>query len=319
MWLGLVVSMLLVARANAMRPCGDDVDGHGKRVACSCGDLLVSSHTLTPADHVTHGSCPGSGLLVAADGPVTLDLNGRTLSGTGQGAGVLVLRGRLDLVGPGTIDGFGNGVLARGTAALGTVMAIRSVHNRLDGFFAEADGYTIQGSVAEENGRDGFALGGSAFAADGNRSVRNHRYGFNVWGMGAHLGGGLGNETAFNGMIGLYLRGMMHEMVGATSTGNGGDGVMASVMHALFTDVHAAGNAGDGLHVMGMAIAIGASTADDNRGSGVWVMGMGVDDRGGNRGAGNAGLIGLAGTPTLKAEQTPALVQCRMGMMTGCQ
>jgi hypothetical protein len=311
--------MLLVARANAMRPCGDDIDGHGKHVTCSCGDLLVSSHTLTPADHVTHGACPGTGLLVAADGPVTLDLNGRTVSGTGQGAGVLVVKGRLDLVGPGTIDGFEHGVIARGSAALGSVMAIRSVHNRLDGFFAEADGYTIQGSVAEENGRDGFALGGSAYAVDGNRAVGNHRYGFNAWGMGAHLGGGLGNEAAFNGMLGFYLRGMMHEMVGATATGNNGDGVMASVMQTLLTDVHAAGNAGDGLQVMGMAIAIGASTADDNRGYGISVMGMDIDDRGGNRGAGNAGLVGLAGTPSVRANENPALVQCRIGMMTECR
>jgi len=318
-WLGLVLSLLLVARANAMHPCGDDIDGHGKHVACSCGDLLVSSHTLTPADHVTHGACPGSGLLVAADGPVTLDLNGRTVSGSGQGAGVVVLRGRLDLVGPGTIDGFENGVLARGSSALGSVMAIRAAHNRLDGFFAEGDGYTIQGSVAEENGRDGFALGGSAYAIDGNRATGNHRYGFNAWGMGAHLGGGLGNEAEFNGMVGFYLRGMMHEMVGATAAANNGEGIMASVMHTLFTDMRAAGNAGDGLHLMGMGLAIGASNADDNRGYGIWVMGMDVDDRGGNHGAGNAGLVGLAGTPSVRADENPALVQCRMGMMTECR
>jgi hypothetical protein len=318
-WLGLVISMLLAAPAGAMRPCGDDVDGHATRVPCSCGDLLVSSHTLTAADHVTHGSCPGMGLVVAADGPVTLDLNGRTLSGNGQGTGVLVVRGRLDLLGPGTIEGFENGVLARGSAALGSIMAIRSAHNRLDGFFAEADSYTIQGSVAEENGRDGFALGGSAYAVDGNRSVGNHRYGFSVWGMGAHVGGGFGNDASFNGMAGFYLRGMMHEVIEATSTGNGGDGVSASVMNTLLTSVHATGNARDGLQAMGMGIAIGASTADENRGYGIWVMGMNVDDRGGNRGAGNGGLVGLAGTPSVRASEAPALVQCRMGMMTECR
>ena len=50
--------------------------------------------------------------------------------------------------------------LPRGPAALGSVLAIRSAQNRLDGFFAEANGYTIQGSAAEGNGRDGFATGG---------------------------------------------------------------------------------------------------------------------------------------------------------------
>lgn len=318
-WLGLVVSLLLVAPAGATRRCGDDVDGHGSRVPCACGDLLVASHTLTAADHVTHGSCPGTGLLVAADGPVTLDLDGRALRGDGQGVGILVLRGTLDLRGPGTIEGFETGVLARGPAALGAVMAVRSANNRLDGFFVEADGYTIQGSTAEANGRDGFALGGNAFALDGNRASGNHRYGFSVWGMGGHVGGGLGNDATANGMAGFYLRGMMHDLVGATSTANGGEGLSASGMHLLVSGAHAADNARDGLQVMGMGIAIQGSTADDNRGYGIWVMGMNIDDRGGNHGTGNAGLVGLAGNPSAKNGLSPALVQCRMGMMTECR
>src|SRR5215510_507372 len=298
-WLGLVISILLVGRAAAAHRCGDDVDGRGTGVPCACGDLLVSSRTLTPADRVTHGPCPGMGLLVVADGPVTLDFNARTVRGSGQGVGVLVLRGTLNLEGPGTVEGFETGVFARGPAALGGVLAIRSAHNRLDGFFAEANGYTIQGSTAEANGRDGFALGGNAYALDGNRAAGNHRYGFSLWGMGAHAGGGLGNDASANGMAGFYLRGMMHELVGATSTDNGGDGVFASVMHTLLTDVHTERNARDGLQAMGMAIAIGRSTAEDNRGYGIWVMGMNVDDRGGNHGVGNAGLVGLAGTPSV--------------------
>jgi hypothetical protein len=260
------------------------------------------------------------GLLVAANGPVTLDFNARALRGSGQGVGVLVLRGTLSLDGPGTVEGFETGVLARGPAALGGVLAMRFAHNRLDGFFAEADGYTIQGSTAEANGRDGFALGGNAYALDGNRATGNHRYGFSLWGMGAHVGGGLGNDASENGMAGFYLRGMMHELVDATSTGNGGEGVFASVMNTLFTDVHAARNARDGLQAMGMALAIERSTAEDNRGYGIWVMGMNVDDRGGNHGAGNAGLVGVAGMRSIRTSQgSPALVQCRMGMMTECR
>ena len=316
-WLGLVISLLLAAPAGATRRCGDDVDG--RRVPCACGDFLVSSHTLTPADRVTHESCPGTGLVVAANGPVTLDLDGRVLRGDGQGVGVLVLHGTLDLRGPGAIEGFETGVLARGPAALRSALGIRSAHNRLDGFLIEADGYAIQGSTAEANGRDGFGLGGKAFAADGNRATGNHRYGFSVWGMGAHVGGGFGNEASLNGMAGFYIRGMMHDVVDATVTGNGGEGLSASVMHALLSDVHAAGNARDGLRVMGMGIAIQRSTADDNGGYGIWVMGMNVDDRGGNRGAGNAGLEGLAGIPSQASSVSPGLVQCRMGMTTPCR
>jgi len=317
--LGLLFSVLLAGRAAAMGRCGDDVDGHGTRVACACGDLLVSSRTLTPADHVTHKSCPGNGLVVAADGPVTLSLDGRDLQGDGQGVGVLVLRGTLTLQGPGTVGGFQTGVFARGPAALGSVVGVRLAGNTLDGIFADGDGYSIQGSVAESNGRDGFATGGNAFALDANRAVGNHRYGFSVWGMGAHVGGGLGNEASSNGMAGFYVMGMMHEFAGATAVGNGGPGFSAAVMHTLLTDVHASANARTGIYAMGMNIAIGASTSDDNRGFGIWVMGMDLDDRGGNHGTGNAGLVGYTGTPSLHMAQTPELVQCRVGMMTACR
>ncbi len=317
--LAFLFSVAVVAPAAAMRRCGDDVDGRGMRVPCACGDLLVSSRALSAADHITHESCPGNGLLVAADGPVTLGLDGQTLRGDGRGAGVLVLRGTLTLQGPGAVEGFETGVLARGPAALGSVVGVRLDANRLDGLFADADGYTVQGSVAEQNGRDGFALGGSVFALDGNRATANHRYGFSLWGMGAHVGGGLGNEASSNGMAGFYLLGMMHEVAGVTAVGNGGAGFSASVMHTLLTDVHADRNARNGIWAMGMGIAIGTSTAEDNRGFGIYIMGMDLDDRGGNRGTGNAGLVGFAGSPSVHMSEMPALVQCRVGMMTGCR
>src|SRR5262249_35288205 len=153
-----------------------------------------------------------------------------------------------------------------------------------------------------------------------NRAAGNHRYGFSLWGMGAHAGGGVGNDASANGMTGFYLRGMMHELVGATSTDNGGGGVFAPGMDTPLTDGHAERTARGGRQAMGMAIAIGRSTAEDNRGYGIWVMGMNVDDRGGNHGVGNAGLVGLAGMPSVRSSDGfPALVQCRMGMMTECR
>src|SRR2546425_9172016 len=107
--LGLV---LAVEPASAMRRCGDDVDG--KPVACACGDLLVSSRTLGSADPVTSAPCTANGLIVAASGPITLDLGGRTIAGNGQGVGVLVVRGTLSLVGPGVSSGSRSAAARRG-------------------------------------------------------------------------------------------------------------------------------------------------------------------------------------------------------------
>ena len=303
-----------------MRACGDDVDGHGKTVPCACGDLLVSSRTLGAADRIIKTPCPGMGLIVAAPGPVTLAFGGHTLRGQGQGVGVLVARGRLALQGPGEVAGFGTGVLARGPHALASVVALRFSHNAMTGLWIQSDGYTVTGSVAEDNGMDGFALGGHGYALDGNRAEGNHRHGFFLGGRGAHVGGGLGNEAVANGQAGFWVQGMLHQVVGATAVGNGRDGVSARVMHALVADVRADQNGRNGLWARGGGIAIANNRATANRGFGVWVMGPAVDDRGGNQGTDNAGIMGpVAGPPAMLLERDPGLLQCRIGMTGACR
>src|SRR5206468_1435957 len=209
---GLLALTLVVAfagPARAVRSCGDDVDGHGKRVACACGDVLVSARVLGPADEVTAAPCPANGLVVAASGPVTLDLGGRTIAGDGQGIGILVVRGSLLLVGPGAVERFQVGVLARGVQALRSAVNVRVAGNRLDGLVAQGDGFTVVGSVAEGNGRNGFSLGGTDYALDGNRASENGRHGFKLTGMGAHVGGGFGNEAIANAGARCWLLGVM--------------------------------------------------------------------------------------------------------------
>src|SRR5438093_12206627 len=130
--LGLLLAaglVLAAGRASAMHRCGDDVGG--KPVACRCGDLLVSSRTLGAADAVTKKPCAGNGLVVAASGPVRLDLGGRTIAGNGQGVGVLVVRGTLSLVGPGSIERFETGVRAQGEVPLASAVAVRLAGHRL--------------------------------------------------------------------------------------------------------------------------------------------------------------------------------------------
>ena len=309
----------LVAPATAIRPCGDDVDGKGKHVACACGDLLVSSHVLGPADEVTTASCPSNGLLVAAAGPVTLDLDGRTIAGNGQGVGILVVRGSLLLVGPGSVEHFGIGVVANGTQALRSAVNVRVAENRLDGLLARGAGFTVVGSVAEGNGRNGFALDGVDYALDGNRASRNGRHGFKLTGMGTHVGGGFGNEAVGNAGVGFWLQGGMHQVVGATASGNGKHGVMATVAHTMFSGVHADANLGNGLWAMGPAISVANSTAVGNQALGIWVMGKGVVDGGGNHGEDNRGVMADYGKQSQMMAGMAPLIQCRIGMMGECR
>ena len=318
--LSFAVWLCAARPAAAMRACGDDVDGHGKAVPCACGDLLVSSRALGAADRITRESCPATGLLVAAPGPVTLAFTGRTIRGEGQGVGVLVVRGSLSLQGPGAIEGFGMGVLARGRRALTSAVGMRFSRNGMSGLVAESEGYTVEGSVAEHNGQDGFALGGRGYALDGNRAADNRRHGFNLRGRGAHVGGGLGNEAVDNGKTGIVVHGMMHQVLGGTAVGNGRDGVYGRVMHALLADVRADRNGRAGLWATGAAIAIEGNRATANRGFGVWVMGRDVEDRGGNQGTGNAGIMGpVDAPPAMLRDLDPGLLQCRIGMTDACR
>ncbi|MDF5757217.1 hypothetical protein [Spongiactinospora sp. TRM90649] len=85
----------------------------------ACGDVLTTSVTLT-----TDLMCPGAGLTVDAD-DVVLDLNGHTVTGTGQGAGVTVDGNTGTVVKNGTIVGFTTGVNAwRSTITLSAVRLI---------------------------------------------------------------------------------------------------------------------------------------------------------------------------------------------------
>jgi parallel beta helix pectate lyase-like protein len=315
--LSVLLGLTLARPAAAAHRCGDDVDGHA--AACGCGDLLVSSRTLGPADGVTRERCAGDGLIVAAPGPVTLAFGGRTIRGDGQGNGILVLSGSLALTGPGTVGGFATGLVASGGTRLRSAIGMRFTHNRLDGVSVSGDGFTIEGSLAEANGRDGFALRGREYALDGNRATSNGRYGFDLAGSGAHVGAGVGNEADGNGMDGFVVNGMMLEIVGVTAARNGGDGFYASVMHALVRSIRADGNHGDGIRIAGMSVAIAGNTATGNRGVGIWVSAMGVDDQGGNRGSDNAGLTGHTDVRSVMFERAPALAQCRIGMAGTCR
>jgi len=196
---------------------------------------------------------------------------------------------------------------------------VRVAGNRLDGLVAQGDGFTVLGSVAEGNGRNGFSLGGTDYALDGNRASENGRHGFKLTGMGAHVGGGFGNEAIANAGVGFWLLGGMHQVVGATAHGNRKHGVMANVGHTLLSGVQADANLGNGLWAMGPGIAVGDSSATGNRGLGIWVMGKGVVDRGGNRGTDNLGVMPVYGRPSRMMMDMAPLIQCRIGMMGECR
>src|SRR5690349_7273720 len=141
----LLVFLSLALPATALaKLCGDDVAGQD--VPCACGDVVVSDVALGD-DPVTQQPCPGDGLVVraaAAGHGVTIDLRGRTLRGSGHGVGVWVLAGGpggarvVSTGGPGTVDGFRDGVVANGNDTLALLDGIVATANGRDGVRVEA-------------------------------------------------------------------------------------------------------------------------------------------------------------------------------------
>jgi hypothetical protein len=301
----LACAVLASAAMAAPRRCGDDVDGRGTAVPCDCGDVLVSSRALGDADPVTSHRCPGTGLVVdvPADRPgPTLRLDGHLIAGDGRGFGLEVVGGGrtgLQLVGPGEIRGFVDGVFARPTtlAAVEDVLVTDGVG---DGFVVAGDGVVLQGCEASRNGHDGFALRGSGLRLDGNRAYYNRRYGFRIAGSGAQVGLGAANEASGNGSGGIVLLGRGHDVAGAVANTNGGDGIHSRAHAARIEGAVATGNARDGVHAAGGALVVSGSVGAQNGGAGIAVRGRRARDGGGNVAAGNG--TGALGRP-----------ECRVG------
>jgi hypothetical protein len=210
----LAVCFTLVALAPPVFAgvCGDDVDG--ARVACSCGDTVVSNTRLRGTDPVVGAQCSDDGLLVdAASGTpgLVLDLAGQTIKGAGRGCGIRVLDGgdrgviisggSTDL--PGTVSSFRVGISARGKSVVSEIENLVVTGCKDDGIVMHTGGGTVEGVIVERNGRDGIRVSGRAQRLDGVLATENGRDGFRISGRDNQVTGGANSngrrDTAGNG------------------------------------------------------------------------------------------------------------------------
>jgi len=230
--------------------CGDDVGG--SRVACSCGDQVVSSTVLGASDPVVTETCSGDGLVVFVPSEsqgITLNLGGRSIVGSGNGVGIRVVRGgRLGstIVGGGE-DGrraevahFRTGISAHGRNDLLELIGVDVHHNRGDGLRLHTSGVRLEDVRSGANGRDGVSLFGQGIEVTGVVAERNLGDGLQVRGAGATVNA----ETNDNGRHGMIIAGRGNRVEAVRSNGNGGAGVTATGSGHEVGDVQASGNAG---------------------------------------------------------------------------
>lgn len=277
--------------------CGDDVAGQD--VPCACGDVVVSDLALGD-DPVVQTPCASDGLIVRAGGVargVTVDLRGKTLRGSGHGAGVWILDGGpggarlVSTGGTATVDGFRDGVVANGNASIALLDGIVAAASGRDGVRIEATGYEIRNSQVRDSGRDGFSLAGSGFRVSGTRASRSRRWGYYVMGDEATLGTpGAGPVAEASGEGGFSVMGMGHKLLECAASGSGEDGLRLWGMHFDIRGCVATGNHKNGITGMGEDWWLTGNQANDNDNDGIVVGGIRVGDQGGNGGSGNRGL-----------------------------
>jgi hypothetical protein len=210
--LAVVFAGIALSASPTIAACGDDVDG--KRIACSCGDVVVSDTELLIGDPVTSQACLADGLLIRARAgaeSIHLDLNGLTLQGTGIGSGIRVIdggsNGAVISGGPAgvhaTIKGFRVGVSARGKNLLSSLSGIVVTDNQTDGLVVNGLQASIDSVVSSNNGRDGLRLGGRQSSATNLRTVGNGERGVTVRGSGNQVvGASLGDSTSASAVSG---------------------------------------------------------------------------------------------------------------------
>ena len=228
------------ATGGVAADCGDSAGPGGSRVACDCGDTLVTSAVLKKRDPVTRGQCPGNGLTIATHTQgITLDCRGRKITGSGAGVGIYIESASGATIRRCKIEGFKPAILGWNLYQL---TLDRSVLQRNQGYALDCEECAevrVSGSRIDHNGSGIIADQADNFEIERNTIARNE--GDGVWLIEAWGNRIERNKITNNEGTGVLLMFDPGENVVARNVvdRNGGDGVM---IEPLGTNNLVAGN-----------------------------------------------------------------------------
>jgi parallel beta-helix repeat protein len=191
---------------------------------------MVVTADLTLTRNLT--GCPGDGLLVMSSG-VTVDLNGHSIRGSGNGSGVAIGPGALSVtIKNGAVERFATGVqidigAEPGTATSPTLTGLVIDHNST-GISSLFDGFlTIQNSSIVENGGDGVSMVHSVRTTVSNNVIAlNGGAGLSAQ-PESDNSSYTGNTIVGNDGPGITLSSSVSRLTNNVVTDNGGGGVIA--------------------------------------------------------------------------------------------
>ncbi len=270
--------LMTVAGAPAWAAdCGDKAGAGGTRVACACGDTVITNATLKSGDPVVNAVCAGVGLSIGAN-DITLNCNGREISGDPDETGILLVDRTGVTVRTCRINGFFHGI--RLFSSSGNTLLSNTITPFVFGITLEVDSddNLVKSNRVVAPGLDAINLG----SASGNRIVSNILDGAGSGGDGIDLDGlATGNTvkgnqvTGFLGTrdrAGLWGRQRGHR---ERSSGNG-IGIRVSTLDANTIERNTTdNNESEGIEVFGNGHTIDRNRARRNGFNGITVSGNG--------------------------------------------
>lgn len=164
--LALVLATTGWSSPGGAADCGDSAGPGGTRVACVCGDSVVTDTRLDPNDAVVNERCGEIGLVIAAEA-ITLDCDGLALQGTAgddlNGAGV-VIETDGNVVQRCTISEFVSGIRANPAVTGNRILSNAVMDNLLFGIQlgSSSNDNRVIDNVAHDNGEAGIQINSSS-------------------------------------------------------------------------------------------------------------------------------------------------------------
>jgi hypothetical protein len=225
-----LLGVALCASSAVAGVCGDDVEG--RRIACACGDVVVSDVRLRATDPVVSARCRHDGLIVrmpAMADSVTVDLAGQVLVGSGHGYGILVERGGSDgaaIIGGtagrrGELLGFGTGIYSPNSKSVRRIERVTVTASAVDGIKLNTQGAVLVDVTTRRNGRTGLSMRGVGGRVVGLDSSENANAGARIASHGTIVAG----TVSRNGRHGVVVGGADNDVSGLAALDNAGIGV----------------------------------------------------------------------------------------------
>ncbi len=275
---GLALGLAMVGWSLPIRAadCGDSAGPGGTRVACMCGDSVVTDTRLDPTDGAVNEPCGDVGLTISRNS-ITLDCNGLELVGSDASKTGVAIETNGAVVQRCHISGFDIGIRGHPGAWRNRILSNTLEGNRLVGIVVGSSSRRndVVDNVANDNGDVGIQINSSSHDI---HVIGNQASGHSVAGIQFNSGSAQNrvilNHVAGEGDRGIQFNSSAERNLVASNTVAGGDLGINFNSNSLQNRV--SGNVISSTQIAGLRFSEGGernrisqNLISDNRGEGI--------------------------------------------------